>query len=201
MAAWIQQRAQQQGGEISREAANELAELVGTQKRHAAQEIDKLLAYTACQRTIEAEDVRLLSTGVDEEAVSEVFNMVDTLAQRQPQKTMDALHRLLQVYDPGYLYFMVVRQFRFLILAREAFDSGLRAEDLAQQIKIKPWLATKLIRQSRNFAMPDLEDIYHRLLELDLAVKTGQSDYVLGLDILVAGLTPQPSHQPQSRSN
>jgi DNA polymerase-3 subunit delta len=202
MSAWIQQRTQAQGGEISREAANELADLVGTQKRHAAQEVDKLLAFSAYSRQVEIEDVRLLSTGVDEEAISDVFNMVDTLAQRKPKKTMVALHHLLQVYDAGYLYFMVVRQFRLLILARESFDLGLRADDLAQQVKIKPWLATKLINQARNFDLAALEEIYHQLLELDQAVKTGQSDYLLALDILVAGLTPRPaSHQLQSKNS
>jgi DNA polymerase III delta subunit len=37
--------------------------------------------------------------------------------------------------------------------------------------------------------MEQLETIYRKLLETDLAIKTGQMDQVLALDMLIAGLS------------
>ena len=186
LSKWIRGRAQARGGEFSQEAADALAEMTGPEKRHASQEIDKLLAYTGWQRAVEVEDLRLLATGLDEEATSKVFEMVDTLGARKPREAMDLLHQLVPAYDPGYLFHMIVRQFRFLILAREAFEDGLGGSDLADRLNVKPWIASKILTQAHQFDLESLEEIYRRLLELDQAVKTSQSDYLLGLDTLIA---------------
>jgi len=50
-------------------------------------------------------------------------------------------------------------------------------------------VAEKGLRQSQNFSMEQLETIYRKLLETDLAIKTGQMDQVLALDLLIAGLS------------
>jgi hypothetical protein len=52
------EQARQYGGQITPQAAWQLEELVGVQKRLADQEIQKLLAYTNYQRPVEPEDVR-----------------------------------------------------------------------------------------------------------------------------------------------
>ena len=41
----------------------------------------------------------------------------------------------------------------------------------------------------RGFNMQELEQIYRHLLEIDIAVKTGQADMRTSLDLLVANLT------------
>ena len=45
------------------------------------------------------------------------------------------------------------------------------------------------MRQAMNFSMEQLETIYRRLLETDVAIKTGRMDEVLALDMLVVGLS------------
>jgi DNA polymerase III delta subunit len=50
----------------------------------------------------------------------------------------------------------------------------------------------KIINQARQITLPALEEIYHRLLEMDLAVKTGQMSDELALETLVAGLAIMP---------
>jgi DNA polymerase III subunit delta len=192
MTAWIRQQAADRDGEITPEAAAALAQLTGVQKRHAAQEIDKLLAHVAYERPVVIDDVKLLSTGVDEQVISMVFDMVDTLGQRKPQEAIDLLHQLLRVYDAPYLYFMIVRQFRLLILAREALDTGYAGPDLAKQMKIHPFVASKVLAQAHNFRLETLEAIYRQLLQLDSEIKTGQIDVPLALDTLVAGFIPVP---------
>ena len=51
------------------------------------------------------------------------------------------------------------------------------------------FVAGKLYQQSQRFSLSQLEQIYHHLLDIDVAVKTGRHDMVTALNLLVAGLT------------
>ena len=51
---------------------------------------------------------------------------------------------------------------------------------------VHPYVAGKALRQARGFSMQKLEDIYHRLLQIDEQAKTGQMPLDLALDLLVA---------------
>jgi DNA polymerase III delta subunit len=51
------------------------------------------------------------------------------------------------------------------------------------------FVAGKLYQQAQQFSLPQLEQIYHHLLEVDVGVKTGRNDMVTALNLFVAGLT------------
>ena len=102
---------------------------------------------------------------------------------------MNMLHRLLEQQDPIPIFGMVVRQFRLLLLTREILDSGGNRGEVARRLRVPPFVADKLVIQSRRFTIPVLEEIYHRLLDVDEAIKTGKVPGDLALDTLVAALT------------
>ena len=57
------------------------------------------------------------------------------------------------------------------------------------------FVVEKVLTQSRQFSMPQLDYIYRRLLETDQSIKTGQSEPMLAVDMLIAEIvarTPQP---------
>jgi len=45
------------------------------------------------------------------------------------------------------------------------------------------------VAQARGFSLPQLEHIYRRLLQIDVETKTGQTDLLTALHLLVAGVT------------
>ncbi|MBU1661001.1 MAG: DNA polymerase III subunit delta [Chloroflexi bacterium] len=186
MARWIQGQAKDMGGEFSFEAAGLLANFVSNDPRWAAQEVEKLLAYANYSRPVEPDDVENLTTYAGE---GDVFAMVDALGNRDGQQALRMLHRLLDNDEPLRLYGMIVRQFRLLLLTRELLDSGFREAEIARKLKTYPFVARKLIGQTRNFSIEALEDIYHKLLDLDEAMKTGQIEGETALDTLMAALT------------
>jgi DNA polymerase-3 subunit delta len=185
MAHWIQSKAIELGGSFSYQAAGQLAEYVLEDPRLAVQEIEKLLAYVNYARPVEPDDVVMLTPFGGE---GDVFKMVDALGNRDAQVALKMLHRLLEGDDPLRLFGMIVRQFRLLLLTRELLDAGNQAAEIARQLKTYPFVAQKLIGQVRNFSLPALERIYHRLLEVDQAIKTGQMDGDIALDTLVTSL-------------
>lgn len=179
---WIVQRAERLGGEMQPAAAALLADSVAGDPRTAAQEVAKLLDFVDRQRAVSADDVEALTPVHGQ---SDIFAMVDALGQRNGRQAMLHLHRLLDVEEPRYIFTMVIRQFRLLLLAREALDGG---KSPRQALALPPFVADKIAAQAVNFPLDRLEAIYHDLLEIDLASKRGQADLDVALDTLVATL-------------
>jgi DNA polymerase III delta subunit len=50
------------------------------------------------------------------------------------------------------------------------------------------FVAGKIYQQSKQFTLEQLKQIYQRLLEMDVQVKTGQEDMTTALYLLVAGI-------------
>ncbi len=193
MAEWIMEQTRAAGGTITKPAASVLSTLVESDRRHAAQEIEKLLAYVNFDRPIDVEDVQHLSVAVEHEDVSQVFRMVDALGLQDSRTALDQLHQLLHQREPLSLFGMIVRQFRLLLLAREILDRGGSQAEVQQSAGVPPFVARKIISQARNFSLRDLEAYYRLLYDLDVQIKTGRIPAESALDLLVADLTPQSS--------
>ena len=186
MTEWIIKQARQQGGQIESPAAARLAEMVGTNPQQASQEIGKLLAYANWSRAIKLEDVQAVSIVTAE---ADIFKMVDALAQGQGHEAQRLMHRLLQDEDAFGVWPMVVRQFRLLLLARDVMDAGGGVPEVQKALGVADFVAKKTYEQARRFSLAALERIYHKLLDIDVAAKTGGTPLDVSMDMLVTELT------------
>ncbi len=185
MTGWITQQAKEQGGQLEPAAAAKLAEMVGPDTRQAAQEISKLLTYVNWSRAVSIEDVQAVSIVTAE---ADIFKMVDALAAGNGHLAGRLLHNLLENEDAFALWPMVIRQFRLMLLARELIDDHGSPRTLAEAQHVPDFAAEKAFEQARRFTLPVLEQIYHRLLEIDEAAKTGRLPLAVGMEMLVAQL-------------
>jgi DNA polymerase-3 subunit delta len=186
LAGWVAERVESEGATIERPAADALVIAVGDDLRLLDSEIKKLATYVGNERPITPTDVELL---VPYAGTANVFAMVDAIGRRDGRTALHLLHKLLdENAAPLYLLGMIVRQFRILIQAKELSAQGLAASTIAKRAGLHPFVAEKAQRQAMNFSMGQLEAIYARLLETDLAIKTGRMEDVLALDTLVAAL-------------
>lgn len=188
----IQMSSQAAGGRIDPDAAARLADLVDADLRVAQQEIGKLLAYANYARPITYDDVELLTADTGQ---GDVFVLVDSLAARDGRSAMQMLRRLMDYNDYFSLYGMIARQFRLLVQAREILDGGGQQGDIQRQLKLHPFVAEKLTGQARRLGASDLEAAYHRLLEVDTAVKTGLASGTLALEFFVTAFTTAPDQR------
>lgn len=184
---WVETRARAKGGQITRDTTHELINTVGDNLRLLDQELEKLIAYTAGERAISREDVRLL---VPEAQQANIFHMVDALGQGNGRRAIALLHHLLDDgAAPLYLLAMIVRQYRLLLQVKDLIGQGLRPSAIARELKLRDFVVEKMVRQARRYSLPQLEAIYERLLQTDLAIKTGQMEPIMALDVLVAELS------------
>lgn len=183
---WIQDRAGKKGAEIAPRAAHELASFVGNNLRLLDRELEKLAVYVGDRGAIGVEDVRRLVPYVHE---ANIFEMTDALGRRDGPRASRLLHLMLDDgNDPLYLLGMIVRQFRIMIQVKDLAERGVHPNDIPARLDMKPFVARKGLDQAARFSMSQLETIYRRLWETDLAIKTGQTEPGLALDLLVAGL-------------
>jgi DNA polymerase-3 subunit delta len=104
-------------------------------------------------------------------------------------RALRLLRKTVEQGNVGGVFGMVVRQFRHLLLAREALDSGIPARDLAAALELHPFVAQKIAGQARNFDLETLENVYRRLRDIDEEVKSGRTELDTAMESLVAELS------------
>lgn len=111
----------------------------------------------------------------------QIFNFLDNLKSSNREKLLLLFHSALQYDGPELIFFMMVRQFRHLLLVKSKsnfLDS------------MSPWQQQKAEIQAKNFNMIQLKKIYRDLLDIDYSIKSGQSalDLTGRLDMFLLSL-------------
>ncbi|MFC2003266.1 DNA polymerase III subunit delta, partial [Chloroflexota bacterium] len=183
---WVQQRVKAEGGSISPQAVNLLTRLVGSNLWIMANEINKLVLFTSGRR-IEEEDVRVTVSYAQE---ASVFAMVDAILEFRAGVAEQFLQQLLREgAAPAYLLVMLSRQVRMIVRAKELSSQGQSKMEIQKRIGLTSEFALrKVLEQAGRYPLVRLKEVYHKLLETDLSIKTGKYDGDLALNILIAEL-------------
>jgi len=190
---WLQARARARNIAIEGGAVAVLCDFVGGNLRQLDNELEKLALY-ADGRPITPQDVRAMVSDASEEMI---WNLTDALAQRQPAKAMQALRELQRNdQNPIGMLAAIARQYRMLIEIKSVMAVGQNNKfDIAKQLGYSAFPVEKAMRLVGQYAFDELEHAMERLLEADVAMKTG-SDQNTEIDILVAELSVRQRRQP-----
>ncbi len=173
-------------GDIEHQAATELASMCGADWQRTENEIEKLLLYVHGDRPISSQDVRDL---VDDARQTSIFDLVDTIGQRKRDAARRLMHKLVgEEAAPPYLIAMVTRQIRTMLKIKALNQRGVPAAKIAGRLGLHPYVARKGAGQSRNFSQAQLRRGIANLFRVDLAIKTGDVNPVLALDLLIDAL-------------
>jgi DNA polymerase-3 subunit delta len=187
LARWVRAKVKQARAEIEPRAVQVLCGFVGDDLYLLYNEIEKLAAYTNGQRAITVEDVQLLTPHARQ---ASIFDMVDALGQRNARTASRIYHTLLDAGDhPLALMAMITRQFRLLIQVKDLAPELRTHQAIARALGQNPYPIKKILAQSRNFHFGQLHSIYHKLLDTDIAIKTGRIEPTLALDTLIVDIS------------
>jgi DNA polymerase-3 subunit delta len=182
---WIQDRVKQGGGTISPGAVKLLVGLVGADLWTMSSEIDKLLAY--CSGKVITEDSVKQVTSYAREA--NIFSLVDAILEGRRNVAQQLLHRLLQEgASPSYVLAMITRQLRLIVIAKDMGPKLPRPENRNRLEPTSGYGLEKAVKQAKAYTLERIKKAYHKLLEADIAIKTGKYDSDLALDLLVVEL-------------
>ena len=108
-----------------------------------------------------------------------IFKFLESLKTRSPAQVLGLLKESLAKNEPEFIFYMLIRQARLLLLAK---DNHLQ--------KMAPWQKANLARQAEKFTPEELIKLHKKLLEIDTKIKTGKTLMPLGyhLDLLIVSL-------------
>lgn len=183
---WIQRRVAAEGGAISSQAVDSLVKLVGSNLWVMSSEIDKLSMF-ASGRRIEEDDVKAVVSSAQE---ASVFAMVDAILELKAGVAEQLLQQLLQRgAAPAYLLAMLSRQVQMIVQAKELKNQRKPKADIQNRLGLTSEFALrKTLEQAERYTWERIKKVYNKLLEADLAIKTGKYGDELTLNILIAEL-------------
>ncbi len=189
---WVQKRVREEGGVISPPAVQLVTRLVGSNLWIMTSEIEKLLLYTN-GRKIEEKDVQAV-VGYNQQAT--VFNLVDVILEFKAQQAEKMLEHLFRSgVAPVYLLFMIARQVQMIVRVKELNRKRFTNREMQGKLGVSSeWVLKKTLEQASRYSLSRLKDVYQKLLDTDVSIKTGKMDAELALNVLVAVLCQQTSN-------
>jgi|TARA_Y100000031_G_scaffold156690_1_gene212444 DNA polymerase-3 subunit delta len=184
--SWIQDQVREKGSSISPQAIGLLVRFVGSNLWIMSNEIEKLVLFTSGRRVEEA-DVRQVVSYAQE---ANVFTMVDAILEFRVGVAGQLLQQLLQQgASPAYLLVMLTRQVRLVVRVKELTRQKKPLKEMLARLELaSEYVLQKTLVQAGRYSLARLKEVYHKLLEVDLSIKTGRYDAELALNMLVAEL-------------
>ncbi len=196
---WVNRRVTEAGGRISPQAVDLLVRFVGNNLWAMANEVDKLVQF-ANGRIIEDNDVRDLVSYVRE---ASVFTMVDAILAYKVDVAEKLLQQLIQQgASSAYLLVMLARQASLIVRVSELVNQRKPKAEIQSRLGLTSEFALRrTLEQADRYSLARLRELYHKLLEADLSIKTGRFDGELALNILIAelGIRRQPEVDSKSK--
>jgi len=183
---WIQKHVIEESGTISPQAVDLLSKLVGGNLWIMANEINKLTLFTSGRR-IEEGDVGMVVSYAQQ---ASVFAMVDAILEFKVGLAEQSLHQLLQRgASSAYLLVMLSRQVRMIVRVKELRNQRKSEIEIRNKLGLTAEFAWhKTIEQAERYPLGRIKEVYRKLLEADLSIKTGKYEGELALNILIAEL-------------
>ncbi len=185
---WIGRSVQERGGQMDGAAQRALGDAHGSNLWALSNEIDKLMLYAGPDRPITVEDVNSMTGATREE---NIFAMVDDVIERRYPRARERIERLRA--DTGaavpQIIAMLGTQVRRLLAAKDTTERRVSQAELQDAIGTRSDFAIrKTVNQSRSFTMPRLREMHRAILDYDIALKTGQLNEDMAMELLIADL-------------
>ena len=146
-------------------------------------ELEKLSAYCMGKDGIRSEDVEIICS---ELTVNRIFEMIDAVSAGNEKKALNFYYDLLALKEPSMrILFLIARQFNQLMQVKDAMAAGKRKEDLATAMKLRPFIAGKLMGQARSFTEKELKQYVELCVDSEEAVKTGKLTDKLAVEMVL----------------
>lgn len=186
---WVLNKIKEKKIKIYKDALDLLIILVGNNLFEMENEIEKLYLY--CREKgktiIEKEDVESLCGWYFD---VDIFQLIDAVGKKNEGKALSILLKLLsQGEDPLAILGMLNYQFKNLLIIKSLIKRDLPEKEIVQKTGLHPFVVKKTINQASYFREEELKEIYKRLLDIDLQIKTGVIAPQLALQIFLTSLS------------
>ncbi|SRR5579883_486795 len=194
---WLRERASHLGKNLSAEAARLMTAYLGTALRTHANELEKLISFTAGKsgagaNNITPNDVEQV-VGVSRE--NNVFELTKAIGSGNKVSAVSIALKLLgQGKDQRqFLFIMVARFLEQLTIARELAAKGENERAIAEALELRggaAYFAKEIIQQARRYPKERLDHALQALVNAELATRGPNVNDELIVESLVLNVMP-----------
>lgn len=114
-----------------------------------------------------------------------IWNLIDSINAKDKVKTMNILENLYtQNNDPNYILSMLARNLRLLTQVKYLNDNHRSFKEICSILRIPPFTLPSILDTAKKYEDKNIVQIYTKLSNLDLQIKTGRIDGELGLTLI-----------------
>ncbi|MBQ8038967.1 MAG: DNA polymerase III subunit delta [Lachnospiraceae bacterium] len=180
---WILGILKKDNKKITQNTMHYLLGKIGTDMENIRQEVEKLICYCYDRDVITNEDIDAVCTT---QISNQIFEMLDAMANKRQKVALQLYYNLLALKEPPMrILFLIGRQFNLLLQARLLKQKGYGDRAIAEKIGVPPFAATKYLNQASKFKMADLRQAVDECVEADEAVKSGNRNDRLSVELLI----------------
>lgn len=167
---------------IDNSLINLLTDRVGDNRQILKNELEKLKLYKD-NNTITKEDILNVTT---KKIDPNTFTLLDCIVQNDKNKAIEIYYELIKINEePIKIITMLANQFRIMYQSKELLKKGLSEKDIAATLKIHPYRVKLAIQNGRKYNSDLLLKYISDLADMDINIKTGQTDKNLALELFI----------------
>ncbi|KRK89039.1 DNA polymerase III subunit delta [Lentilactobacillus sunkii] len=158
------------GFNIDHDALDRMVELTGGKLTAMMSDLPKLLLYNNESKEIGIDSVNgLVSRSMEQN----VFDLVNSVLQKNPKQSMDIYHQLILENDePIRINAVLIQQFRLLLQVMILQKHGYSQGNLAATLKVHPYRVKLAMQTVRKFNYDQLRDAYIGLVDTERQMKS-----------------------------
>lgn len=180
-ASKIMEEVKKRGFTISYEDARYIIDTSLNNFDIAMNNIDKICLYYREPCKIKVEDVKELTSVSIEDNQFKFVDAVITGNYKQAFKILKDFK--IQKIEPFILFNMLAREYRNMLLMKEAASNSKNKNDILTTLNLQKWQQDKYLKNGSNYSKKALEKELVNLANIDLDIKTGKIDKYLALEM------------------
>ncbi len=188
LSKWVSERLEElsPGTKISSGAREKLAAYKSSSSQAINTELEKLVSFKEKGEITEVDIDQLVATKIS----SAIFETIEAASSGNKKRALSLFHNHLKnKEDPFYILLMYIYQFRNLLKIGEFYWQGISDRFvIAKKAGLHPFVVQKTMPQLKNFTFSKLRNVYRKLQDIDLQVKSGRANIELSLDKFIVEL-------------
>ena len=161
----------------------------GTDMGNLRMELEKLICYTEGRDVVTGGDIEEICTT---QTTNRIFDMVRAVTEKNQKRALELYYDLLTLKEPPMrILFLLARQYRQLLLAKQFTASGLGQTEIASKLGIPVFALRNVLSCARAYTVSELECAVEDFVDAEEAVKTGRLEDKLSVRIAESSNTVQ----------
>ncbi len=172
-----------EGYKIDKTSVRLFQERVGEELTILKEEANKLKLYKIDEKEITKEDILSLTTVTID---TDIFKFIDFIIQKEKGKALTMYQEMIKEgEEPIKIIALLASKFRLMYQATELTRLGYSQQDISSTLGVHIYPVKLAIQSGLKYKTSLLLSYMKQLSELDIHIKTGKIEPVLGLELLL----------------